>query len=285
MTHSALQTFCELTPSKPFLKWAGGKSKLLPHLLRAVPLSFGRYFEPFVGGGALFYALRPNSVTLTDINFELINTYQVVRDDVEKLIAALSRHVYKEDYFYKVRDADRSPEYLTWSLIEKAARFIYLNRTCFNGLYRVSSHGFFNVPFGSYKDPIICNKEVLRSCSHALQGVELGVRSFEEIITQVKADDFVYFDPPYAPVSKTANFTNYSKEGFGVEKQELLRDLCRELSNKKVKFLLSNSYSESMLELYNNSGFFIDIVESPRSINSKGALRKKIKEILVRNYR
>ena len=285
MGSPALQPPHEPIQSKPFLKWAGGKGKLLPELLEASPENFGRYFEPFVGGGALFFALRPNRGMLTDVNPELINAYQVVRDHVEELITELSRHVYEEEYFYQVRNVDRLPEYASWSSVEKAARLIYLNRTCFNGLYRVNSQGFFNVPFGSYKSPVICNKEVLRLCSAQLKETELGVKSFEAILDHVRAGDFVYFDPPYAPLTKTANFTSYSKEGFGLESQGLLRDVCLELTKREVKFLLSNSYSDATLELYGNSGFFWDIVDAPRAINSKGSLRGNVEEILVRNYR
>ena len=275
-------TFSRASATRPFIKWAGGKGKLLSELVSRVPENFNTYFEPFLGGGALFFELQPEKAVLADFNAELINAYKVVQRDVEKLIDELSRHRHNKRHFYRVRDFDRSPAFWVFSDVERAARFIYLNKTCFNGLYRVNSRGEFNVPFGDYKNPAILDAENLRACSAALQGRELVRRSFEEVVGATSKGDFVYYDPPYMPVSKTANFTAYGKEGFTAEDHTRLRDTCIELDKKGVKFMLSNSDAPLVLELYRD--FNLETVQSSRSINSKATLRGPVKEVIVRNY-
>ncbi|MGA1624873.1 MAG: DNA adenine methylase [Prochlorothrix sp.] len=264
------------------MKWAGGKRQLLPELLDRVPEQFKTYFEPFVGGGALFFSLQPILAHLTDINPDLINMYQVIQTEVEALIEDLQQHRNTADYFYRIRNVDRSPAYATWSPIQKASRLIYLNKTCYNGLYRVNSKGHFNSPYGSYKNPTLVDHKNLRACHCALQEVTIEVASFEAVLTQASTGDFVYFDPPYVPVSSTANFTSYSQDGFGPEMQERLRDVCVELDRRGVQFMLSNSYAPIVLELY--GGFRIDTVQASRAINSNAAKRGKVKEVIVRNY-
>ncbi|WP_437639552.1 DNA adenine methylase [Sorangium sp. So ce854] len=263
---------------RPFLKWAGGKGQLLRQFQPLLPASFRRYFEPFVGGAALFFCLQPKRAALTDVNAELIDCYRAVRDRVEEVIAALGSHEYDEAHYYSVRDLD--PKAL--SLPERAARTIFLNRTGFNGLYRVNSAGRFNVPFGRYVNPSICNPPQLRACSAALQGVELEVRDFERVLDHAGEGDFVYLDPPYSPVSSTANFTSYSAGGFSFRDQERLAALFAALDERGVKVMLSNSDVPEIPPLYKR--FKIDRVAALRSINAKSDARGRVGEIVIRNY-
>jgi DNA adenine methylase len=267
---------------KPFLKWAGGKSQLLPELASRIPHNFSRYFEPFVGSGALFFSLQPQNAYLSDINSELINTYQVIRENIDELIVDLTRHVYNPEYFYKLRHADRTENYQKWSNVQKASRLIYLNKTCYNGLYRVNSQGQFNVPLGKYTNPNIVNEENLRACHAVLQNTEICVGSFICIEEWATQDDFIYFDPPYAPLSQTANFTSYSQTRFDEAMQVALKNLCDRLTEKKVRFMLSNSAAPFILDLY--QGYQIDLVDATRAINSKANQRGKIKEVIITNY-
>ena len=267
---------------KPFLKWAGGKGQLLSELLARIPQRFNRYFEPFVGGGALFFGLQPKHALLSDINLDLINTYTVVRDSVEHLIADLSQHVYEKDYFYQIRDTDRSKAFDNWSNVQRASRLIYLNKTCFNGLYRINSKGQFNVPFGRYTNPKICDATNLRACSQVLQSIRVEALSFDHVVDAANSGDFVYFDPPYAPLNATSYFTSYSKDGFDTNMQIKLRDTCVALDRRGVRFMLSNSSAPLILDLYKN--FQTEFVQASRAINSKASLRGKINEVIVRNY-
>lgn len=266
---------------KPFVKWAGGKTSLLPELLERIPDTFSRYFEPFVGGGALFFALNPKKGCLTDINEELINLYYVIKTDVDRLIKQLSYHRNDESYYYDIRNKDREPDFKNWTPLARASRMLYLNKTCWNGLYRVNSSGYFNVPFGDYKNPSIFDESNLRECSRVLENVELGVGSFERVEQKTSEGDFVYFDPPYAPLDPTS-FTSYAKDDFGEKQQIKLKELCDVLTCSNVKFMLSNSYNDFILDLY--KGYRIDTVLAPRYINSKGDGRGKVKEVLVMNY-
>jgi len=268
--------------ARPFLKWVGGKGQLLPELVSRMPLSYGRYFEPFLGGGALFFHLRPKRATLSDINEELINVYRAVKFHVDDLADALSYHIYDKEYFYELRNVDREEEYYEWDSVERAARFIYLNRTCYNGLYRVNSRGEFNAPFGRYKNPMICNKELLASCSATLSRIRIVRQSYTKVIKQVQRGDFVYFDPPYAPLSASSNFTSYVKEGFSGDDQKELRDLCKSLDKMGVKWMVSNSSAPLILKLYKN--YNIEFVDASRAVNSKASKRGKVKEVIVRNY-
>lgn len=268
---------------KPFIKWAGGKSQLLSELARRTPSDFGCFYEPFLGGGAFFFSLQPLRSVLVDVNQELISCYTVVRDDVEALIKDLKRHQYDEEYFYRIRNVDRLPDYSAWTALERASRFIFLNKTCYNGLYRVNSRGQYNVPFGRYTNPKIVDPENLRACSRALRNVSLICGSFLSIEDQVTSNDFVYFDPPYAPLNATSNFTSYSKDSFDSSMQLALRDLCERLNSKGIRFMLSNSSAPFVLELYQN--FTIEFVDASRAINSSGTKRGKVKEVIITNYR
>jgi DNA adenine methylase len=272
----------ESSSARPFVKWAGGKGQLLSELIARLPKNYIRYFEPFVGGGALFFALQPQMATLLDINEELINVYSVVKDNLPELLQRLSTHVHDEEYFYGMRQADRSPEYNRWGKVKRASRFIYLNKTCFNGLYRVNSKGLFNVPFGDYKNPMIRDVQNLTACSVALKSCEIECAQFVQVESLANHRDFIYFDPPYAPLSASSNFTSYVKGGFGSEQQEELRDLCERLDRKGAKWMLSNSSAPLVLDLYKQ--YRLEFVSASRAINSKGASRGKIQEVIVRNY-
>jgi DNA adenine methylase len=268
--------------TKPFVKWAGGKTRLLPELRSRLPRTFGRYFEPFIGGGALFFETRPKHAYLSDSNAELMNAFTVVRDHLDALILELEKHVYDKDYYYEIRNADRLHQFESWTNIKKAARLIYLNKTCFNGLYRVNRKGQFNTPFGRYKNPTICDHKALTLCHQALQDAELGCHPFREIANHVNPGDFVYFDPPYAPMSKTANFTGYEAGGFDEEHQEDLKVFCDELTARGVHWMVSNSYTELIQDLYHD--YHADVVTAGRAINSKAQERGKINELIIVNY-
>lgn len=270
---------------RPFLKWAGGKGQLLPELLaRVARVEFRRYHEPFIGGGALFFELAasgrlgPYKPFLSDRNANLMDAYLGVRDDVEGVIAALKRHAerHSKEHYYAVR-AETPVE-----LCERAARIIYLNRTCFNGLYRENSRGQFNVPMGRYANPTICDEENLRAVARALRKAAVECRSFESVLETARPGDLVYFDPPYVPVSKTASFTAYDKDGFGPERQCRLAEVFAILSERGVYVLLSNSMTESVRELYR--GFTVEEVSARRAVNSKADRRGAVPEALVRNF-
>ena len=266
----------------PIVKWVGGKRQLMFELLKNMPKECNRYFEPFIGGGALFFELQPDNAYISDMNEELINLYKVVRDNVDELVADLQKHDISKEYFMEIRNIDRTEEYESWSDVQKASRFIYLNRTCFNGMYRVNSKGEFNVPFGHYKNPRILDENNLINCSNLLQRTEIKHADFSEILKKVKKDDFVYFDPPYVPLSETSSFTSYTKDGFDIDMQFKLRDVCDELDTMGVKFLLSNSDTKLVNELYKN--YNIKKVFASRQINANADGRGKITEVLVRNY-
>lgn len=267
----------------PVLKWAGGKRRLLGQFEEHFPQEFGDYYEPFVGGGAVFFwlqskgLLQEKKVRLNDINPELFNLYSVLCTDCEKLIKELAEHKKQhcEEHYYRVRaQRPRSP-------LKKAARLVYLNRTCFNGLYRVNSKGQFNVPIGRYKDPAICEPDKLRAASLALQGVRLTEGGYRECVESARAGDLVYFDPPYIPLNTTAYFTSYTKENFSIRDQELLAETFAELAGRGVKVLLSNSDTPVVRELY--KGFQQVQIFVSRAINSKADRRHKISELLIKS--
>jgi DNA adenine methylase len=265
------------------MKWVGGKTQLMSQLLDRIPQDIGTYYEPFAGGGALFFALKPSKAVIGDFNSELIATYAAVRDTLPELIEVLEGHYYEKNYFYSVRAQD--PE--TLSDAESAARTIYLNRTGFNGLYRVNSKGQFNVPFGRYSNPSICDHENLEACSKLLRRAKLKHGSFERVLRSAKAGDFTYLDPPYVPISKTSNFTSYVAGGFGPEEQERLAQLLVDLNRRGVRFMLSNAGCEDSRALYRNlpiAGLRIETVQARRSVNSRSSGRGRVDEILVRNY-
>jgi len=263
---------------KPFVKWAGGKRQLLPAIRASLPKKFKRYFEPFVGGGAVFFDLEPPSAVLSDANAELINCYLAVRDHVDELVRALRDHVYEKEHYYRIRAV--APEAL--GEVERAARTIFLNKTGFNGLYRVNSKGVFNVPFGRFTNPNICDEPTLRACSARLADVELHRRPFEAILREARAGDFVYFDPPYIPLSKTAYFTAYSDLKFDLEDQERLALVFEELAGRGVKVMLSNSDVEWVRARY--ARFTLKDVLAPRSVNSVVSSRGLVRELLVTSY-
>ena len=266
----------------PIVKWVGGKRQLMFELLKNMPKSYNRYFEPFIGGGALFFELQPQNGYISDMNKELINLYTVVRDDVYALIDDLNKHEVSKEYFLKIRNLDRSEKYNSLSDVKKASRFIYLNRTCFNGMYRVNSQGQFNVPFGNYKNPRIIDTENLINCSKLLKNTEICCADFSEILNKAQKGDFVYFDPPYVPLNETSSFTSYTKDGFDLDMQFKLRDICDELDSMGVMFMLSNSDTKLVNELYSN--YEIKKVFASRAINANPNGRGKITEVLVRNY-
>lgn len=266
----------------PIVKWVGGKRQLMFELIKNMPKSYNRYFEPFIGGGALFFELQPEQAYISDMNEELINLYSVVRNNVYELIKDLSKHEVSKEYFLEIRNIDRTEQYTELSDVERASRFIYLNRTCFNGMYRVNSQGQFNVPFGYYKNPRIIDENNLLNCSELLKKTEIKCADFSEILTKVKKGDFVYFDPPYVPLNETSSFTSYTKDGFDIDMQFKLRDICDELATMGVKFMLSNSDTKLVNELYAN--YEIKKVFASRQINANADGRGKITEVLVRNY-
>lgn len=275
---------------KPFVKWVGGKRQLLKQF-RALKLyppdrfdpAKNKYFEPFVGGGAVFFDLLPEKAFLSDMNFELVTTYNVIKDNVDELIKSLKKHKYEKDYFLRVRA--KNPKEL--SDVEIASRFIFLNRTAFNGMYRVNSRGEFNVPFGKYENPMICDEENLRKASSALKNVEIKHSDYKAVLEKAKKGDFVYFDPPYYPVSKTASFTSYTTESFLDKEQVELRDTFLALHKRGCFVMLSNSDVPFINRIYSELGRYgvrISKIEANRAINSKSTGRGKIKEVLVTNY-
>jgi len=262
-------------PAKPFLKWAGGKRQLLEHLRSRVP-EYGTYHEPFIGGGALFFDLAPEKAVLADYNDRLVRTYRSIRDNPEAVIDRLAGYPNEKSFFLRMRERDIDKE----SDEELAAWMIYLNRTGFNGLYRVNQKNGFNVPFARYKNPKICDAENLRACSKRLENVEVLQGDFRTVEDRVKPGDFVYFDPPYVPASDTSSFTAYTKKGFNLNDQAELRDLARRLKEKGVSVLLSNSSVPEVHALYAEGFERIEIFAN-RAINSNAAKRGKVAEALI----
>jgi DNA adenine methylase len=269
----------EIVPEagRPFLKWAGGKRQLLPSLMQLAPRDASTYFEPFVGGGALFFALQPKRAVLADVNKRLIRTYKGVKNNVEEVIRQLKGFKYTSEFFYRFREQDID----AGTDADVAAWFIYLNKTGFNGLYRVNRDNRFNVPFGRYVNPTICDKDTLRACSTALANADLLVADFASVVKEARRGDFVYFDPPYVPLSATSSFTSYTSQGFGHEQQKRLRDTARKLKKRSVRVLLSNSSAPSVRELY-AEGFDVTEVSATRLVNSKASARGPIVELLIR---
>lgn len=268
----------------PFLKWVGGKRQLMNDIEPLIPSKISTYYEPFIGGGAVLFNQQPKKAVINDYNSELINVYEVVKDNVEELIKDLSKHQNETEYFYGIRAQDRQEGFEQLSALERASRIIYLNKTCFNGLYRVNSSGEFNTPFGRYKNPNIINETVLRAVSRYLNDNDIQLLSgdFEDALKGARKGAFVYLDPPYDPVSKSSNFTGYVEGGFGSEQQERIRDVCIKLNQKGIRFLLSNSATPFIKDLYKD--FEIIEVDAKRHINSVASKRGSVIEILVRNY-
>lgn len=269
----------------PVLKWVGGKRQLLETFEPLLPSKITTYYEPFVGGGALLFHLQPNVAYVNDINPDLIRVYTVIKENVEALIAELEKFENTAEYFYSVRDWDRDKaQYNALTDVQKAARVLYLNKTCFNGLYRVNNAGEFNSPFGNYRNPNIVNAPVLRAVSAYFNSADIHLSSmdYSEILNDIPKGAFVYLDPPYDPISETASFTGYSKGGFSKNDQIELRKCCDKLTERGIKFMLSNSATEFILEQY--ASYHITTVQAKRAVNSVATKRGDVEEVVVRNY-
>ncbi len=284
MTYSLFQI------AKPFVKWVGGKRQLIPELLKYIPKNFNNYFEPFVGGGALFFELynlgilKNKKVFLFDINEELISAYKIIRDYPNELIEKLKefKSKHNKEFYYQIRELDRTDNYKKLNNIIKAARFIYLNKTCFNGLYRVNKKGYFNVPMGKYKTPKILDENNILLVSKALQNTIIKHCDYKKVLEYAQKEDFIYFDPPYYPLNETSNFTSYTQKKFLKKEQIELFETFDILSQKGCFVLESNSDTEFINNLYKK--FKIEKVFANRFVNSKANNRGKISEVLIRNY-
>jgi len=264
----------------PFVKWAGGKRCLLNDLIANLPENFGDYYEPFIGGGALFFALHKKikKAHLSDINLDLVYVYNAIKKDPHQLMEALKIHAnnHSKDYYYSIRSKHDFED-----SIDIAARFLYLNRTCYNGLYRVNKAGQFNVPMGNYKNPNIVQEVNILACHEALKKAKIEYNDFDHI--HPKENDFVYFDPPYHPTDE-ASFTSYTKQNFTETDQVRLRDFAINLHRKGVKVMLSNSNTKFIRDIYKNKAFTILIVNAPRYVNCKSEGRSAVEEVLIRSY-
>ena len=273
---------------KPFVKWVGGKRQLLRQFRELglyPPEDFNpmtnTYYEPFVGGGAVFFDLLPKNAELSDLNNELVTTYNVIKNNVDGLIQSLQKHIYDKEYYLEVR----AKKIDDLSDVEVASRFIFLNRTGFNGLYRVNKSGQFNVPFGRYNNPVICDEDNLRRVSDALQDVTITHHDYKNVLKTAKSGDFIYLDPPYYPINATSSFTSYTAEGFLEKEQTELRDTFVKLHKKGCFVMLSNSDTPFINDLYSGlDGITINKITAGRAINSKASGRGKITEVLVTNY-
>ncbi|SMC08861.1 DNA adenine methylase [Nitratiruptor tergarcus] len=276
--------------ASPFVKWVGGKRGLLTQLLPLIPRKFNNYFEPFVGGGALFFELfnlgmlQNKKVYLFDRNEELINTYKIVQNKPDELLEKLKefQENHSKEFYYKIRELDRKEDFKELDPITRAARFIYLNKTCFNGLYRVNKKGHFNVPIGRYKNPKIYDSDLIVNASKALQGAVIEAADFSEVLQYVQKEDFIYFDPPYYPLSETSKFTSYTDLAFLEDEQRRLFNVYEELDKRGCFVMESNSDTKFIKDLYKE--YRIDIVYMHRFINSKKEGRGKISEVVIRNY-
>ncbi|MDR1608109.1 MAG: DNA adenine methylase [Deltaproteobacteria bacterium] len=278
---------------KPFLKWAGGKRQLLPEIIKVLPANLIelRYYEPFIGAGALFLDRQPRQAIINDYNEQLTLTYKAIRDNVDELISALKEHKESnsKEYYYKTRDLDRDiVAFEALSTVQKAARLIYLNKTCFNGLYRVNSKGLFNVPCGHYANPAICDEPTLRAIHKYFnrKGIKIEILSgdFADAVESAGQESFIYFDPPYHSPNKT-NFTGYQAGGFGEDEQRRLRDVIIARSDAGAKCLLSNSDTDFIRKLYDDDRFEISVVKAKRAINSDSGGRGDVNEALIKNWR
>lgn len=271
----------------PVVKWVGGKRQIIDEIIKYVPDSFSTYYEPFLGGGAVLFELQPKKAVVNDVNEELMNIYEVIKDNVDELIEGLKRHKIKNDkaYFYEIRELDRDREqYNLLTPVERASRIIYLNKTCYNGLFRVNKSGEFNAPFGNYKNPNIVNETTLRAVSAYFNKAKIRFtcQDFEDALKWSRKGAFVYLDPPYDPVSETASFTGYDKGGFDRNEQIRLKKTCDKLNKKGIKFLLSNSATDFIMDLYQD--YKIEVIQAKRAINSKADRRGNVDEVLVMNF-
>lgn len=270
----------------PVLKWVGGKRQIMPSIVALLPKNIKdyTYVEPFVGGAAVLFHLQPKTAVINDSNAELMNMYAVIKNNLDELIVDLKKHQNEADYFYAIRSLDRTDEFSKLSDIQRASRIIFLNKTCFNGLYRVNNAGEFNAPFGRYKNPNIVNEPTLKAVNKYLNAnlIDFMCKDYEDILKGVDKNSFVYLDPPYHPVSESSNFTGYVQGGWDIYDQLRLREACDELTKKGVKFLLSNSSASFIQDQYRN--YIIQTVKATRAINSNGSDRGEIDEFLIRNY-
>lgn len=269
---------------KPFLKWPGGKRRVLPEIKKYIPEQYGTYYEGFIGGGAVLLDLLPVNARVSDVNSELIQSYQTIRDNVTEIIEALEKHAanHSLEHFMAVRALDRNIEgFANIDAVTKTARMIYLNRTCFNGLYRVNSKNQFNSPFGKYENPKIVDRENLTALSAWLKSsnVEFSDQGYKNTISLAGNDDFVYLDPPYIPLTETASFVSYTKDGFDIDDQIALRDMAVEIDDRGGYVLLSNSDTPQIRELYKD--FHIEAINVKRSVGASSATRKAVGEVLV----
>ena len=271
---------------QPFTKWTGGKRQLLPVIRELMPKKYNRYFEPFVGGGALFFDLAPKDAVINDFNAELINCYQQIKDNPQELIEILKVHqeYNSKEYYLDLRSSDRDERIDMMSEVQRAARILYMLRVDFNGLYRVNSKNQFNVPYGRYKNPKIVDENLVSAISTYLNNNQIEIKKgdFEKAVLDVQPGDFVYFDPPYIPLSETSAFTSYTHEGFSYDDQVRLRDTFKKLSDTGAYVMLSNSSSFLVEELYQD--FNIHYVEATRTNGAKSSSRGRISEIIVTNY-
>ncbi len=270
----------------PVVKWVGGKRQIINELNQYLPKDgYTKYYEPFLGGAAMLFHLQPQNAVVNDVNSDLINMYQVIKNNVEELIQELETHPNEEQHFYDVRDWDRDKEaYNERTDVQKAARLIFLNKTCYNGLFRVNNAGEFNTPFGHYVNPGIVNPPVLRAVSNYFNNNEITFLNgdFSTALNNVTKKSFVYLDPPYDPISDSSSFTGYTKGGFGREQQESLKETCDRLNKKNVKFMLSNSATEFIKNLYKD--YTIRTIQAKRSVNSIASRRGLVDEVIVTNY-
>ena len=273
--------------AQPFLKWAGGKRQLLKVIKDFVPARYTQYYEPFVGAGAVLFFLQPKKGVINDTNTELINCYQVIKNNPEELLTLCQYHQEQnsQEYYYQLRGQDRQDNFESCSPVERAARIIYLNKTCFNGLFRVNSSGQFNVPYGKYSSPVVADFAVIKAVSAYLNKANVRILSgdFEKAVGRARKGAFIYFDPPYHPMSDTSSFTGYSINGFGIKEQERLREVCDKLSDRGCQVLISNSATPFIKDLYNDSRYEIVDVKATRAINSVSSKRGKINELLIYN--
>lgn len=272
---------------QPFTKWTGGKRQLLPVIKSLMPDNYNGYFEPFIGGGAFFFDLAPEKAVINDFNSELINCYLQIKERPLDLIALLTEHQKNnsKDYFLDLRSADRDGRIDSMTVVERAARIMYLLRVDFNGLYRVNAKNQFNALYGNYKNPKIVNSELILAISDYLNSADIVITTgdFEKAVESVEAGDFVYFDPPYIPLSETSAFTSYTHEGFSYDDQVRLRDCFKRLDEKGAYVMLSNSSSPLVEELYKD--FIVHKVDVTRTNGAKASSRGKISEIIVTNYK
>lgn len=273
----------------PVVKWVGGKRQLLSDMVPLLPKKISTYVEPFIGGGALLFHLQPSKAIINDYNSELMNVYTVIKEHPNELILSLENHRdnNSEEYFYEIRSLDRKKNFSQLSDVDKASRILYLNKTGYNGLFRVNKAGQLNVPYGRYKNPAIVNETTIKAVSNYFNSsnIKLLNGDYKNALKGLRNGAFVYFDPPYMPISSSSSFTGYTESGFNYDKQVELRDECLKLHSKGIKFLQSNSYSKEILKLYSDTNIFkIEVVKAKRSINSKADKRGEISEVLIYNY-